>query len=472
MEKQQNSTNLSINLSLVTLTDEEFHSIDEGSFHNSINEEKESLRSIEVEIQNYTDDDESACSSRSNSIVTFDSNQEVIYNENLPKRNSIVTWIDSIYELFQEEPEENKVEGFDDNVTYEESEIRIIYISSILALFFALISMIMTGIVLAQSGQSQVLVVNHAPLKVKVESKSHPYVVIWFPNGQLEFLKLLDNLTLENAWDFKAPQSQRKCNENAGYIFCPQFDKLFSGHIIYSQLGKVFILYTNGQKDITVITVLKQSESELTHSRLPDSKVPKIMPPYFYYNPRFVQLGTHQFWIFNGKSNGTKHEEQEVRKSAGSLIWNTRKHVYYLGPSLPKAILGNGYPISLNRTTVLVLVIDEQSHCIQAYLYSFLSFVWTLKTECIYQISHPFELTNDMKGTFYFDKNAKLKILVMYNINPNTYLSEEIGINQHEPDLEILLIDWESLTVEKVNFITGCNYVNINYPTSKLTFVT
>ena len=54
MEKQQNSSNLSINLSLVTSSDKEFQSIntkgeDEGSFHNSINEEKESLRSIEVE---------------------------------------------------------------------------------------------------------------------------------------------------------------------------------------------------------------------------------------------------------------------------------------------------------------------------------------------------------------------------------------------------------------------------------------
>ena len=85
-------------------------------------------------------------------------NGETIANPKSPlppkKTNSFIKWIDSVYELFQEEPK--TAEELDDNLTYEESQIRIINLASFLALSLGLIVTTLIGI-RSWSPQQQIL---------------------------------------------------------------------------------------------------------------------------------------------------------------------------------------------------------------------------------------------------------------------------------------------------------------------------
>ena len=106
----------------------------------------------------YANVDRSIDNSRRNSIDTN--------NEPTKQLNSIAkvaTWIDSIYDLFQE-PKSNPVvsqdELLNDNISYEESEVRIIILASILALSLSLIASTMLGLLAANSSPTRQIIWN------------------------------------------------------------------------------------------------------------------------------------------------------------------------------------------------------------------------------------------------------------------------------------------------------------------------
>ena len=209
-------------------------------------EEAQSAKSIIDSLKTYHSAEihysEDGClhSYESNSIGTFGSNEyfEVAQETVLPRRTSIFTWIDSVYELFQEEPEvDPKVEEIDENISYEESELRIIYLTSFLAFSLALIATVLMGMYVARRGQNQTIILHYEPLKPKLESMTFPYLVLFFQSGHMDFFRLLNNLTLEKvSWSFKAPNN-----------------KDHTGHILRSNMNELHIFYTDGEKGITVL---------------------------------------------------------------------------------------------------------------------------------------------------------------------------------------------------------------------------
>ena len=473
LEKERQSITISIETFEDQLKSEEHENIeiivDDGESVKSILDSLKNFHSMEI----HNSEDESLHSYGSNSIGTFGSNKyfEMAGETVMPRRNSILTWIDSVYELFQEEPEEenNKVEEIDENISYEESQLRIIYLTSFLAFSFALIATVLMGMHLASTGQSKTIILHYEPPKPKLGSRANPYLVLFFQSGHMDFFRLQNNLTLEKvSWSFKVPDNKDD-----------------TGHIIRSYLNELHIFYTDGQKGITV---LKRDGSDLKHKRIPHSQ----MPSNFFYDPRFIEVGRQQFWIFGGKarkvSPESEHSEQDDAPTTPlpsfygdygntslsdepktkSLIWNARKHVYYPGPNLPMESIGNGFPVSLNRTVVMILVIDGIPRCIRRWMYSFESFSWTfLAGECIYEIISLREvifqldgqvrdgnvtlILNQLKGASYLDKNQVLQILVMYNIDQG---------------IDIVHINGKTFTSTRIDHNFVCSYMT-NYPTCK-----
>ena len=61
---------------------------------------------------------------------------------NKDKSNLLSNWIDSVYELFQTEEEDSEDQNLDDNISYEESQIRLIILGLVFATLFASIATI------------------------------------------------------------------------------------------------------------------------------------------------------------------------------------------------------------------------------------------------------------------------------------------------------------------------------------------
>ena len=170
--------------SIVTI-DSHDTSIDKHSLisYNSIDQYPDNGRSVDS-------------SSRRNSIVIINSHD--INKEPTKQVNSIGKWIDSIYDLFQE-PESNSVvmsedKLLNDNISYEESEVQIIALASILALSLLLIASTMLGLLVANSS-SIVIIWNYDPPVSKPKSRT-PHVAMLFFDGRMNIYELNSNLIL------------------------------------------------------------------------------------------------------------------------------------------------------------------------------------------------------------------------------------------------------------------------------------
>ena len=148
-------------------------------------------------IDQYPDNGRSVdSSSRRNSIVIINSHD--INKEPTKQVNSIGKWIDSIYDLFQE-PESNSVvmsedKLLNDKISYEESEVQIIALASILALSLLLIASTMLGLLVAISS-SIIIIWNYDPPVSKPKSRT-PHVAMLFFDGRMNIYELNSNLIL------------------------------------------------------------------------------------------------------------------------------------------------------------------------------------------------------------------------------------------------------------------------------------
>ena len=286
--------------------------------------------------------------------------------------------------------QENKEDHF---VSYETSEQRLLILGMSFAIILTFSSTTLLIIQVPNWFHSHRVLVLEPKVPLGSLGRTSPHIIFLFNNGNIETFKPKRNWTLEHSWTFKVPQTQKK-----------------TGHFLYSSLNQLFIFYSDGQKDITLLNT--NGFKNITHSKIKNSKTPSN----FFYNPRFVQVG-EQFWIFGGKtsidvalSNEGLFEKMET--STKTLIWHMRRHVYYPGPKLPNKSLGEGQPISLNRTHVLILEMED-AKCIRGWVYSFQLFSWTLLKKDIYKKDQSLGFNYELGVASYFDKNVTLQILVI-----------------------------------------------------------
>ena len=336
-----------------------------------------------------------------------------------------------------------------DLVDYEESQRRLFILAIVSATILGITATTLLILQLPNWSFNQVVIYQ---FKVQQAEKrtTYPHIIVLFLNGEMEAFKQ-NGIRLEHSWTFQLPKVQNE-----------------TGYLPYSELGQLFILNSNEAKNAIL---LSKSYSNLTHSIIPNSQIPQK----FFYSPRFVQVG-HQFWIFGGKRKMIKNGYEipipmfyKFGKQSNTLIWNTRRKVYYPGPDLSYEYysdyttdlspaldytLGRGLPISLNRTHVMILQVEVFSECLQGWIYSFSSFQWTGMDQCIYQLNTDAESANitaflapqefEIKGASYFDKNGVLKTLVLIN----GYLRE----NGVETFSQVVLVEINTLTSTEIEY--------------------
>ena len=233
-----------------------------------------------------------------------------------------------------------------------------------------------------------------APISLK---PLRPHVALLFKNGHLEVFEQ-EGLTLNHSWDFKFPAVQ-----------------FGTGYLVYTQPGIINTIFSDGNKNSIFLTPGGQ------HGPIQNSKIPRN----YFYNPRFLQVGYH-FLIFGGKwkivneyENGmtddvSKYDHfdflclEYFEVTRKSLVWNSRKKVYYSGPELPDLSMLRGCPLALNRTHVLILTSNTTGldYCVDAWTYSFDQNQWDFK-HCILNLTLPYPsylYEFELQCSSYYDK--------------------------------------------------------------------
>ena len=198
-----------------------------------------------------------------------------------------------------------------DLVSYEASEKRLIILEAILALSLCLVISILLALSITFWRQNSVLILQ-PKLSYKEPAKKHPYVMLLFKNGTMDFFGL-NGTKLSQSWSFKVPLNKKK-----------------TGYFPYVRNNALNIIYSDKQKDVTVIS------GKNTHYTIKNSQIPYN----FFYSAKTAQFG-NQLWILGGQSipNGESTHYGMVTSSPpnfNTLIWNTRKHRYYPGPQCLK----------------------------------------------------------------------------------------------------------------------------------------
>ena len=289
----------------------------------------------------------------------------------------------------------------EDLVDYEVSVKRLFILVSSFATLLAMTSTILLVVWIDQMipTTSDIVHQNHVPQDSKL--LSYPHLMLLFNDGSMEIYEFsANNSYLKHSWSFKVPEY------DTGYILS------ISGQ-------NIFVLYPGGKKDITMLS--NERKSNLTHQSIKQSKMPSNM----LFDSRFVQLNNF-LWIFGGgRRTGVTFSEEDCRKSKHlqfydrkTLIWNTQRQLFYPGPKLPIKDMVKGCPISLNRTHVMILYVNDlRKYCLVAWVYSFRDFQWKEINECLYEVvsehllqlsdEYNYTIAHDLQCTSTIDKSHK-----------------------------------------------------------------
>ena len=402
-----------------------------ASYDNSIlsdpDEGKVELQDIESINENVTDtvdcgDDDSFISDE---VLNQFNKMESVDNDS-NKENVIDKIIDAFIvkrrkALIDEEDYE------EDIIDYEASVQRLFGLAIGLALTLALMGTALLGLLINQwSGRSIMVIEPNIP---QVSPRQmFPHVALIFNDGNIEIFEMTENSRLNHSWSFRVPKQHYK-NSSAQLSVSQYF-----GYFSFISNNQMMVFYPNGNKEITV-HFNDGYTSNLKHITIKNSKVPQK----HLYDPRFVQIGPF-FWIFGGlptkilcqhflfESCDIQYIQDKMTRQ--TLLWNKERQKYIEGPELPlpSKILGRGCPISLNRSHVMILYMDIETKCVNAWLYSFEEFKWNYVKHCIYKppVDNLDQFTLNLMCASYLDKHGNRHILAI--------LDDFVDYNQHTLD--------------------------------------
>ena len=302
----------------------------------------------------------------------------------------------------------------EDIIDYEASVQRLFGLAIGLALTLALMGTALLGLLVNQwSGRSIVVLEPNIP---QVSPKQmYPHVALVFNDGNIEIFEMTGNSRLNHSWSLRVPKQQYK-NSSAQLSVSQYF-----GYLSFISNNQMMVFYPNGNKEITA-HFNDGYTSNLKHITIKNSKVPQK----HLYDPRFVQIGPF-FWIFGGlpteilcqhflfESCDIQYIQDKMTRQ--TLLWNKERQIYIEGPELPlpSKILGRGCTISLNRSHVMILYMDIETKCVNAWLYSFEEFKWNYVKHCIYKppVDNLDQFTLNLMCASYLDKNGNRHILAI-----------------------------------------------------------
>ena len=291
----------------------------------------------------------------------------------------------------------------EDNITYEESEGRLIFLGLSLAILLAVSSLVCI-ILIVQALQVKDLTVLVAEAVDKNQQRFPvPHVVFMdrLGDGLMMAFKQINQSYFDYTWQFKVP-------DQGGYI---------QTYFLFEDSANIYVSFSNRNLPMTVI------QPSRNHKTIRRSKLRQE----FAYGHSF-RLG--DFIMFFGGQNGytnynkesaidvimSTHRCSSVKDQHNKVtteLWSIKRQTFFKGPYLPlqEGCVLNAGGVSINRTHGMVLyafsINDEPSvddavinavpeefltgrnqSCIDAFIYSTYTFDWVAIRKCFLSVNN------------------------------------------------------------------------------------
>ena len=337
---------------------------------------------------------------------------------------------DQIIEAFIFKPKERMIDQDyqNDNISYEESEVRLIFMGIASAALLASISMILTIMALQNNSPIRLQIIQPATKGANLKFLS-PYVTFMALGGKgyLFTLKQNTDSCFQYDWELKLP----RVPDDTGYF-------------VFNDRNAVFVISSNSNQKMTMINGPNQHVT-LAKSHIIDN---------FYYRGSILRIGNFVL-VFGGLpifETGLMNGEMKSTCASTTAIWSIKRQHWIQGPPLPRKII-DCYSIStgfnVNRTVGVSLVSrspdKQKAGCIDAYTFSFDTFQWSKVEECFVQAKTAYQVYTYLTCATFFDRLSRLKVLLL--ISQQGWYG---GVHK-----QTFLLDYASMTVKELDYSMG-----------------
>ena len=304
-----------------------------------------------------------------------------------------------------------------DDVTYEESETRLIFMGLFLASTMTIVSTMLTALYFSRFSKPTTIILEPEST-TDIMTFPSPYVLLMDKNGIgfMSALKQHPNLTFDLHWEFKLPKTPHD-----------------SGYFVFEDQGRIYALSSHTKQKMTALYPPSK-----THVTIPKSQIPEE----FHRFGTSLRIGNFVM-IFGGRSQldpecfycdhwdwnkerDLCHLPDDQGQQPYTIIWSVKRQVWMKGPYLPikgPECIHNPAGFAINRTHGVLLsspvypnyssIHVWQHKCIEAYTYSFDTFAWVQIDRCLIRLKNEDNLMglrdhSSLTCTTFLDKHGKL----------------------------------------------------------------
>ena len=293
-----------------------------------------------------------------------------------------------------------------DNISYEESELRLIFMGITSATLLASISMILMITVLQNNSPIRVQIIQPTTKDANLKFL-RPYVTFMALGGKgyLFTLKQNTDSSFQFEWEFKLPRVF-KHNSISGPSWVTD-----TGYFVFNDRKAVFVISTNSNQKMTMINGPKQ------HVTLAKSQ---IIDNFFFFGS-ILKVGNFAM-VFGGMDQVPTGHWDTSGCTLTTALWSIKRQRWMQGHPLPPKILScssisTGF--ALNKTNVVVLfgtdlytdmftAYGPEDKCIDAYTFSFDTFRWNYVKKCLLTAENIPVIHTYLTCTTYYDKFSRL----------------------------------------------------------------
>ena len=297
---------------------------------------------------------------------------------------------DQIIEAFIFKPKERMIDQDyqNDNISYEESEVRLIFMGIASAALLASISMILTIMALQNNSPIRLQIIQPATKGANLKFLS-PYVTFMALGGKgyLFTLKQNTDSSFQYDWELKLP----RVPDDTGYF-------------VFNDRNAVFVISSNYNQKMTMINGPNQ------HVTFAKSHIINN----FYFSGSILRTGNFAM-VFGGEKHDSLIYDGSVECTSKTAFWSIKRQRWIRGPALPQTVIGSDCAstcFSVNKTIGVIFVArssDEQkAKCIDAYTFSFGTFQWATVKKCFIELTNTYGLYTYLTCTTYFDRFSRL----------------------------------------------------------------
>ena len=253
----------------------------------------------------------------------------------------------------------------EDEVTYEESEIRLVILMILSAIILTLVNTSLAGFTILSMFNKETLKNPWDPIISNSVKGSFPTsnVIVIDRNGNLESLQLQNQNILKESYKMKLPKSDK--GKNSTFLGYPLFSFIFEGYFPFEEKGDVYIVKSKGVTTDNGKKLITKISSNGHHRVIKSNELPKRFTSEDTTSFRLGKL----FWLVGQPDQFTSSFIPNPNLLE-SWIFSIEKQRWFKGPFSFEWEDPCGVP--LNRTFGLILYKTfETSTWIGYYLFNF-----------------------------------------------------------------------------------------------------